>query len=444
VSDAPKAPPLARQLEHGAAALQAVRAGRSLTEALAATPAAFRPGVQALTFHALRHLGTSLQLLRTMAAKPPASPVEALLCLALPLLAPAADAPRYASHTVVDQAVAAVRRRSPGPAPFVNALLRRFLRERDTLLASAQATPEGAWNHPAWWIEQLQQDWPAHWQALLTAADQHPPMTLRVNRRHYSGAAYQALLAAQGQAATLLDDPAYGGQALVLDHPCPVEALPGFAEGAVSVQDASAQRAALLLAADGALPPGARVLDACAAPGGKSAHLLELADIDLLALDSDAARLARVRETLQRLGQRARLQAADAGQPKGWWDGQPFDAILLDAPCSASGIVRRHPDIRWLRRAADLPALAAEQTRLLDALWPLLKPGGRLLFATCSVFKCEGQAQTDAFLQRHGAAAATLQPASPGHLLTLADNPEQRPGGAALHDGFYLALLRKT
>ena len=444
MSDAPKAPPLARQLEYGAAALQAVRAGRSLTEALTAVPAALRPGVQALTFHALRHLGTSLQLLQAMAAKPPAPPVEALLCLALPLLVPGGDGPAYAPHTVVDQAVAAVRRRQPGPAPFVNALLRRFLRERDPLLAAARSTPQGAWNHPAWWIAQLQQDWPTQWQALLRAAGTHPPMTLRVNRRRYSGAAYQALLAGQGRASTLLDDPAYCGQALVLHRPCAVEVLPGFANGAVSVQDASAQRAALLLAAAGGLPPGARVLDACAAPGGKTAHLLELADIDLLALDSDTGRLTRVRETLQRLGLRARLQAADAGQPQDWWDGQPFDAILLDAPCSASGIVRRHPDIPWLRRPADLPALAAQQARLLDALWPLLKPGGRLLYATCSVFKCEGQAQIDAFLQRHGAAAAALQPASPGHLLTLADNPGQGAGGAALHDGFYLALLRKT
>jgi 16S rRNA (cytosine967-C5)-methyltransferase len=269
-------------------------------------------------------------------------------------------------------------------------------------------------------------------------------MTLRINRRRLSGAAYVQRLAEHGIAARLLADPAFGGQAVVLAKPCAVQALPGFAAGEVSVQDASAQRAALLLAGDGALPAGARVLDACAAPGGKTAHLLELADLDLLALDRDASRLARVRDTLQRLGLHAALQAADAGAPAAWWDGRPFDAILLDAPCSASGIVRRHPDIRWLRRASDLPALAAQQARLLDALWPLLKPGGRLLYATCSVFKCEGQEQIDAFLQRHGATVAALQPASPGHLLTLPDNPSNAAGGAVLHDGFYLALLRKT
>ena len=271
-------------------------------------------------------------------------------------------------------------------------------------------------------------------------------MTLRVNRRRSSGADYLQRLAAQGIEARLLDDPAFGGQAVVLQRPCPVQALPGFADGEVSVQDASAQRAALLLAQDGprtVLAPGARVLDACAAPGGKTAHLLELADLDLLALDSDASRLARVDDTLRRLGLHAELKAADAADPARWWDGRPFDAILLDAPCSASGIVRRHPDIRWLRRPADLPALAGQQARLLDALWPLLKPGGRLLYATCSVFKCEGQAQIDAFLQRHGADAPTLHPGSPGHLLTVPDNPDSAAGSAVTHDGFYLALLQR-
>jgi 16S rRNA (cytosine967-C5)-methyltransferase len=442
VSDAPSTPPLSRLLERSADALQAVSAGRSLNDQLAAVPADLRPGVQALTFHALRHLGSAAELLRALAPRPPTPSVEALLCVALALLWPDPH-PRYPAHTLVDQAVSAARRRTPRAAAFVNAVLRRFLREREARVAQALVSPVAAWNHPAWWIEQLRRDWPQHWQALLAAANQHPPMTLRVNRRRSTGGAYVQRLAAQGRQAHVLDDPVYGGQAVVLAQPCPVEALPGFADGEVSVQDAAAQRAAWLLAGCG-LPPGARVLDACAAPGGKTAHLLELADLALLALDSDARRLQRVDDTLRRLRLQAELKAGDASLPAAWWDGQPFDAVLLDAPCSASGIVRRHPDIRWLRRASDLPALAALQARLLDALWPLLKPGGWLLYATCSVFKCEGQAQIDAFLQRHGAAAAALDRASPGHLLTVPDNQGDAAGSDPLHDGFYLALIRKT
>jgi 16S rRNA (cytosine967-C5)-methyltransferase len=209
-------------------------------------------------------------------------------------------------------------------------------------------------------------------------------------------------------------------------------------------KNAAAQRAAPCLLGDG-LPPGARVLDACSAPGGKAAHLLELADLDLLALDADEGRLVRVRDTLRRLGLSARVLPGDATQPADWWDGKPFDAILLDAPCSASGIVRRHPDVRWLRRPSDIAALAQIQTRMLDALWPLLRPGGRLLFATCSVFKAEGVQQIDAFLQRQPAGTAHLDVSSPGHLLPLPDNPGQQASAAVLPsgDGFFYALLHK-
>jgi 16S rRNA (cytosine967-C5)-methyltransferase len=231
---------------------------------------------------------------------------------------------------------------------------------------------------------------------------------------------------------------------VTLTRPLPVADIPGFVEGLVSVQDAAAQRAAPLLLAR-ALAPGARVLDACAAPGGKTAHLLELADLDLLAIDRDADRLARVDETLVRLGLSATTLAADAAAPATWWDGRPFAAILLDAPCTASGIVRRHPDVRWLRRPGDLDALAAMQTRLLDALWPLLAPGGRLLYCTCSVFLSEGSQQIDAFLQRWSDAALAAAPASPGHLLPLPDNGTTLPaaGPSRAADGFFLALLEK-
>ncbi|HEX6720077.1 MAG TPA: 16S rRNA (cytosine(967)-C(5))-methyltransferase RsmB, partial [Burkholderiaceae bacterium] len=216
-----------------------------------------------------------------------------------------------------------------------------------------------------------------------------------------------------------------------------------FDEGEVSVQDAAAQRAAPLLLGAG-LPSGARVLDACAAPGGKTAHLLELADLELTALDVDAARLQRVQQGLQRLHLSATLSCADARLTAAWWDRKPFDAVLLDAPCSASGIVRRHPDVRWLRRADDLAALARTQAELLDALWPTLAPGGVLLFATCSIFRVEGQQQIDAFLQRHGAQGARLEPATPGHLLPLPDNDPNRFATApVVGDGFFYALIRK-
>ncbi|HEV8690650.1 MAG TPA: 16S rRNA (cytosine(967)-C(5))-methyltransferase RsmB, partial [Ideonella sp.] len=296
-------------------------------------------------------------------------------------------------------------------------------------------------------IERLRHDWPSQWQGLLMQAQQRPPMTLRVNIRHGSVADYQQRLAAAGLPARTVEGPGTD-QALVLAQPCPVDRLPGFAQGEVSVQDLAAQRAAPLLlgSGDGALPAGARVLDACAAPGGKTAHLLERATgLELLALDADPARLVRVDETLQRLGlagKQVRTRAADARQVAQWWDGEPFDAILLDAPCTASGIVRRHPDIRWLRRPEDVHALARTQAELLQALWPLLKPGGRLLYATCSVFRAEGAEQIDAFLQRLGPEAGRLDPDSPGHLLPLADNGLANPE-AALADGFFYALLHK-
>jgi 16S rRNA (cytosine967-C5)-methyltransferase len=461
-------PPLHRLLSQAADAVAAVRAGRSLTDVLAHCPADLRGGTQALSFRALRCLGSAEAARALMAPKPPPPAVDALLITALALLWPSDGPAPYAEHTLVDQAVTAARSRTPAAANFVNALLRRFLRERDALVSAVQRTPLGAHNHPLWWIERLRQDWPSQWQALLAAANRHPPMVLRVNARRTDAAGYVQRLAAVGRAAVAIDDPAFGDQAVVLAQPCNVHELPGFDAGEVSVQDLSAQRAALLVlgalggdpvrtgatGVTGAerLPPlalGARVLDACAAPGGKTAHLLERADIDLLALDSDARRLARVQETLTRLRLPAagssgavRLQAADARQVASWWDGRPFDAILLDAPCTASGIVRRHPDVRWLRRPDDSHALAAIQRELLDALWPLLAPGGRLVYATCSIFKAEGQQQIDAFLQRHGPAQARWAAASPGHLLGLPDNPAQ-PAAATMGDGFFYAVIHK-
>jgi 16S rRNA (cytosine967-C5)-methyltransferase len=429
---------LAQLLNHAADAVQAVRAGASLNTALAATPGAARPGTQALSFHALRWLGAAQALRTLLAPKTPPPKVDALLLTALALLWPQAEAP-YAEHTLVDQAVDAARQRAKPSASFVNAVLRRFLRERDALVAAALRDPLARYNHPGWWVDRLKADWPNDWQAILDADNQRPPMTLRVNARHGGVAEYLERLAALGLGAERL-----GGQALRLARPCTVAQLPGFAQGDVSVQDAAAQRAAPLLIGAG-LPRGARVLDACAAPGGKTAHLLELADLDVLALDSDPQRLERIADTLQRLSLTARTACADAADTAAWWDGRPFDAILLDAPCSASGIVRRHPDVRWLRRPGDITTLAATQARLLDALWPTLASGGRLLYCTCSVFKAEGQDQIDAFLQRHGDASPLVRPRAPGHLLPVPDNRTEAalPGAAASPDGFYFALLQK-
>ena len=445
------AAPLARLLEHTADAVQAVRGGKSLTEVLSRCPADLRPGVQSLSFHTLRWLGSATEVRAQLAPKTPPPAVDALLVTALALLWPVeGEAPPYAEHTLVDQAVGAARVRTPAAANFINAVLRRFLRERDALVAAARHSPLGAYNHPLWWVERVRHDWPTQWQALLASANQRPPMTLRVNARRGTGASYVGGLASLGRAATLLDDPEGttlgGGQAVVLAQPCAVNQLPGFAEGEVSVQDAAAQRAARLLVDGADLKPRARVLDACAAPGGKTAHLLELADLDLLALDSHPVRLARVQDNLNRLQLRAELKAGDGRLPQTWWDGRPFDAILLDAPCTASGIVRRHPDVRWLRRPDDIQALSRIQAELLDALWPLLAPGGRLLYATCSIFPAEGRQQIDAFLQRQPPGTAQLQPQSPGHLLPLPDNAGQgAPArGVALQDGFFYALIQKA
>jgi 16S rRNA (cytosine967-C5)-methyltransferase len=436
---APHALPLARLLDHAAQAVAAVRAGRSLTDALSRCPPDARPGTQAIAFHVLRHLGGAMAVREQLAPKAPPPQVDALLLSALALLWPS-DTPAYADHTIVDQAVHAARARVPAAANFINAVLRRFVRERTALVEAARHSPVGAFDHPLWWIERIKQDWPGQWQALLEAGNRHPPMTLRVNARRGTAAAYVQRLAAQGMSAV-----ARGGQAVVLERPCPVQQLPGWEEGEVSVQDAAAQLAAPLLLGDGAgrLPDGARMLDACAAPGGKTAHLLELASPDLLALDVDPLRLARVRDNLNRLGLSAQLQAADARDTASWWDGRPFDAILLDAPCSASGIVRRHPDVRWLRRPDDIVALAQIQAQMLDALWPLLAPGGRLLYVTCSVFRVEGHRQIDAFLQRQGPGAARHDPASPGHLLPVADNPTDLSAAGAAPDGFFYALIHK-
>ena len=437
-----QAPPLWRQLQAAAGTLAAIRSGTSGTAALARVDASLRPGVQSLVFQALRSLARADHLRRQLAPRPPPPEVDALLCLALALAWQPEQAP-YEVHTLVNQAVEAAKHTPAMRAQggFVNGCLRRFLREREAMVARASMDPVVQWNHPDWWIQRLRKEYPDCWQQILQANQQHAAMHLRVNVRRGTQAAYLARLQAAAISATAL-----GPVGIRLPRAVPVTQLPGFAEGDVSVQDAAAQMAAPLLLEGWQPSSGAppRVLDACAAPGGKSAHLLELADLQLTALEIDALRSQRITDTLQRLGLQstARVQVGDAAEPAAWWDGEPFDAILLDAPCTASGIVRRHPDIPWLRQASDVAQLAALQARLLRALWPLLREGGRLLYCTCSVFQAEGAGQMQTFLA-HNTDAVMLP--SPGHLIPLfgAKGEGVPDNSASDHDGFFYTLLEK-
>lgn len=450
------APALHQQLEHTAGLLRRVRAGSSLPDALQQVPLPLRAGCQALGFHVMRWRGSAEAARQALAPRKPAPEVDALLTCALALLWPL-DSPPYTAHTLVDEAVKCAARISPRSKGFVNAVLRQALRMGPALQEVVDRTPEGLHHHPTWWVRRLQRDWPAKADAIMAASQAHPPLTLRANARRGGLAALGPGLTDAGLdwAPVSLPQAACTAQAATLQRAVPVDQIPGFAQGDWSVQDAAAQLAApLLLQGLGARArERPKVLDACAAPGGKTAHLLESAEIDLWALDADAQRLQRVQDTLQRLdlpgpGSSVQLQAVDARAVAQWWDGKPFDAILLDAPCSASGIVRRHPDVRWLRRDTDIAALARVQAELLDALWPLLRPGGCLLYATCSVFKAEGSGQIDAFLQRHGLPHTVVDPASPGHLLPLVDNEKgaDAPTSPPMHpacDGFFYALLHK-
>lgn len=453
--------PLWRQLQGAAALLMAVRGGQSITAALADVDAALRPGVQSLGFHALRWLGRAEALRQQLARRAPPPEVDALLCVALGCMAPTLVAartargapensdlvttewPLYTAYTLVDQTVEAAKRgeATRHQASFINGCLRRFLREQDALLVLTDKSPPAVWNHPQWWIDQVRKDHPAHWQAVLQANNSRAPLILRINERKTTQTKYlRALNAINIEAFPV------GKSGVILAVAQPVTALPGFAEGHFSVQDAAAQLAAPLLlqglpaAAEAGARP--RILDACAAPGGKTAHLLELADCAVTALDIDARRCERVAQNLKRLGLHADIVVGDAGRAESWWDGRPYDAILLDAPCTASGIVRRHPDVRWLRRPGDIAQLAAIQAHLLKTLWPLVKAGGRLLYCTCSVFRAEGDMQIQTFLARH--TNARLMP-SPGHLLPQSGVATTGFPDNLLreHDGFYFALLEK-
>jgi 16S rRNA (cytosine967-C5)-methyltransferase len=379
-----------------------------------------------ITHGTLRRYGRVQAIVRLLSRRETTDPVlHALLWCSLYAL----ESGRYADYTVVDQAVRACGALERWSAKgYVNAVLRAYLRERASLDARVQSDAEAHYQHPRWWIELLRGAYPAQWEAVLAAGNAHPPMCLRVNRRRLGVQAYQAKLAAAGIAARALS-----GEAVLVERPVPVDRLPGFHEGEASVQDAGAQRAAPLLD----LAPGQRVLDACAAPGGKAGHILESADVDLTALEADARRCERLARNLARLRLDARVREADCTQLERWWDGTPFDRVLADVPCSASGIARRHPDIKWLRRSADLAAFAARQGAILDALWQVLRPDGKLLYATCSVFPQENDAVIEAFIARQrGAGARAVR-------LALPDGAAAQGLPDTERDGFYYALIHK-
>ena len=428
---------LAYQISLAAYLLVAVGQGYSLQQLFAqlTIDEQARPNVQRLTFDALRHWGTTSFWLKQYISNPPAEWIQAVLCIALTQLLLEEEN----EFTLVNETVRAIDNNKPHAKGMVNAILRRFLRERDTWIAQAQSNEVALYNHPQWWIDILKAQYPDDWQSILSVSNSHPPMTLRVNARQYSREQYQELLAQNEHPAHISD---LSPQALILETPCPVNQLPEFIEGAVSVQDAGAQLSAQLLD----VQSGQRVLDACAAPGGKTAHLLETHnDIALTAIEKDPIRAQRIDDNLQRLGLSANVLITDANRIHEWWDSVPFDRILLDAPCSASGIVRRHPDIRWLREAEDLPNLAQQQAVLLRSMWQVLAVGGRLVYCTCSIFPTEGEAVIATFLQ-HAPNAQRLYPK------ILQDIAQTDTVGQLLpninsnrdHDGFFYAVLEKT
>lgn len=389
-----------------------------------------RAATQDLSYGTLRFYGELQAMLALLLQKPlQDEKLQALLLVALYQL----HHGKVADHTVVNQAVKAAEfNKKPWARGLVNAVLRNFLRQQEALSQQISASETARYSYPQWWINQLKREYPNEWQSMLEAGNAHPPMTLRINLRKTSSKEYLDKLRDFELPVRLL-----GAEAIVLEKPVPVDRIPGFHDGMVSVQDYGAQLAAPLLD----IKDGMRVLDACCAPGGKTGHMLETtADVLLTGIDSDPLRLQRVESNLQRLGLQASLLAGDAAQPETWWDGHPFDRILADVPCTASGIVRRHVDIKWLRRKSDIASFVAQQSAILQALWRLLAKDGKLLYATCSVFHEENQQQIDGFLKTHADARQVALPA-------LLDNYQQQNGQlrpCADHDGFFYAVLQKV
>jgi 16S rRNA (cytosine967-C5)-methyltransferase len=419
-----------------------VSSGRSLDAALVTyeqrVAEADRSLLRMLCYGSIRHHWQLQEWIDQLVAKPLRKRdrvINALLAVGLYQIAEM----RIPDHAVVSETVAATRElQRPKLAGLVNACLRRFV--RDGLASGSPQEEASQWNHPQWLIDRIRKDWPDDWRTILAANNERAPMWLRANRLSNSAGQYVERLRVAGIGAELLEAIP---DAVRLESPQAVENLPGFEVGDSSVQDAAAQIAAcwLLQGVEG------RILDACAAPGGKSGHLLEIGGdkISLLAVDSDESRLAGIAENLRRIGRHATIIAADASKPGGWWDGETFDGILLDAPCSASGVIRRHPDIKLLRRQSDLASLAVLQRNLLEALWPLLAPGGRLLYATCSVIAAENDDVMGQFLRDHGDAIENdvLPNNNIRDLMRRKTCGYQILPGSAGLDGFYYAALQK-
>ena len=418
------------QIEAAKNVNRVVHGGRNLTQVLSEslrrqsglTPQE-RGALQDLCYGTLRYYSRLDFILENLLERPLQDlSLQCLLLVALYQL----QHTKAGQHAIVDQAVRAAKIAFPRAGGLVNAILRNFLRKQTELLETADRKEASRYAYPQWWVEALRQQYGERSDGIMKSGNLHPPMTLRVNARLAKVADYQALLVDKGIASKIVSP-----EALILEHPVPVDHLPGFGEGWVSVQDAGAQNAAKLLD----VHDGMHVLDACAAPGGKAAHLLESGNIELLAVDKDAKRLERIHENLQRLRLNAQVVCGDAATPHEWWDGKKFQRILADVPCSASGVVRRHPDIKWLRRPDDIASFAVQQSRILESLWPLLAGDGKLLYATCSIFALENQRVIKEFLEKHKD-AAMVELSVPGMIDgQLLPNEE--------HDGFYYALLHK-
>ena len=432
-----------------AAAARAVAAvageGRTLPAALSGVadiPDGGRPAVQALAFGTVRWYFELEACLRALSDRPGSGFEPAIRALALVGLYQLAHGATPA-HAAVSETVEATRvLRRPRAAGLMNALLRRFQRDGPAILAAAHQTPSARHAHPDWLLEALARDWPDDWPGIAAAGNTEPPMWLRVNRRHASRDEYQERLLAAGHDA---ESSPYAPDALRLRRPVDVRQLPRFAEGDVSVQDLAAQLVPDWLD----VRPGMRVLDACAAPGGKTCHLLEREPGlgSLVALDADAGRALRIHENLARLGLSAEVRVADAAATADWWDGRPFDRVLLDVPCSGTGVIRRHPDIKLLRRAGDIAGFAARQLELLAAGFCVLAPGGRLLYATCSLLAAENDGVIRTFVaaeQRAEDCSQSARLALPGAVPLRGLRPGYAlPAGAADADGFYYACLTK-